>query len=557
MTKLRKVAAQLAARLWLAAYQSGQARKPKSSWVLLSEVPGVGSETSADFFVVSSTPVRARDCGRLVAALERSSLEWACGVEVSPSGAFRRLVRVVAAGYEIGVGESGSILLPLMDGVSLLDWSQSTTTAPMASGGPIAIRSDVLTSVLGGETETGSASLDLRVALARRGECLVVWSVVIEDAASAEVLVPVEMGLARRTQGDGSRVRLASPTVQSPGNPAPPPAAVWLGSVQHARSPGADRVNLRPTVCIRHAATDWAVAAKWGDQHFADDLASAFERESIGARVVPRHAWDHPFAARPLVITLRGLHPSTPIPGSCNVLWVISHPEDLTRSELDSHDLIAVASVRDTARIQGMTRTPVVPLLQATEFNRFCRPHREKVFRPLYVGNSRGIARAGAVWAIATGLEPVIHGSGWEGILPEGSFSGPVSNTDLPDIFNSHGLVIADHWETMKELGYLSNRVFDALAAGSLVVSDKVSELDEILPGVPTYDSPEELSATVRRWSHDGQSQLRSDLVGSLQAAVRSHHTFDVRVIEIMAAIEQRVAGGGELVRGLRSKKVD
>jgi len=405
--------------------------------------------------------------------------------------------------------------------------------------------------IAGGWRPTDGRGELIRLA-ASMGECLVVWAAaVVERPSQAPVGDWSAMIEERRAEGEGLSVDLIPPSETGPGEPAPPPSALWVGPVQHKRAAGRDESDLRPAAAIRHAATDWAVADGWGDHHFAGAMRRAFDRRGIGARVVPHHAWRHPFAARDLVITLRGLRPSSPVPGRVNVLWIISHPEDVMEAELDAHDLVAVASRIDTSRIAAMTDRPTVTLLQATELERFHRRPFADGDRLVFVGNSRGVVRRGVAWAVAEGLRPQIAGSGWEQILPEAPVADPVPNHELPEVLNRAGAVLADHWDDMRERGYVSNRVFDALAAGSLVLSDRVAGMEDVLPGVPRYSSQEQLGELTRRWLDPARRSERLELVASAQRVVAARHTFDRRLDELLAALTGKVDGGERLVCGL------
>ena len=59
-------------------------------------------------------------------------------------------------------------------------------------------------------------------------------------------------------------------------------------------------------------------------------------------------------------------------------------------------------------------------------------------------------------------------------------------------------LVLNDHWADMAREGFVSNRIFDALATGAPVVSDSVPGLSDSLGGlVRTYETPDDLRRIV------------------------------------------------------------
>jgi len=47
-----------------------------------------------------------------------------------------------------------------------------------------------------------------------------------------------------------------------------------------------------------------------------------------------------------------------------------------------------------------------------------------------------------------------------------------IPNEELPAVYASVGVLLNDHWQTMRERGFVSNRLFDALACGTPVISN-------------------------------------------------------------------------------------
>ena len=93
--------------------------------------------------------------------------------------------------------------------------------------------------------------------------------------------------------------------------------------------------------------------------------------------------------------------------------------------------------------------------------------------------------------ALAAGIRPAIYGGGWRGLVdPSLVVADHVDNDELPAVYRSAGVVLNDHWDTMRAWGFVSNRLFDVLACGTPVISDHLPEI-EVLFGdaVPTYSS--------------------------------------------------------------------
>ena len=106
--------------------------------------------------------------------------------------------------------------------------------------------------------------------------------------------------------------------------------------------------------------------------------------------------------------------------------------------------------------------------------------------------------------------------------------------------------------QTCAGRAYVSNRVFDAIAAGTVVLSDDVAGLSEMLPFVPTFSSAEQLRELARHWL-EANEDTRATWVHEAQAKVREKHTFDVRVDELLRHLGEVVRGGSSLVESLSS----
>jgi len=228
------------------------------------------------------------------------------------------------------------------------------------------------------------------------------------------------------------------------------------------------------------------------------------------------------------------------------VLWVISHPESIEDDECEAADLVLVASPRFADHLRTRTSTPVEVLLQATDHHRFNpRPVDPAHQHPVtVVGKTRNVLRSVVADAIAVGLRPSIYGSGWRTLVdPDLVVADHVANEDLPTVYSSAGVVLNDHWRTMKAWGFVSNRLYDVLACGTPVISDRVPGLDELFDdSVLQYGTPDELRSLV-----DG---ILADPAGARTRAERGRervvatHTFDHRADELLAALARYVRIG-------------
>jgi len=290
-------------------------------------------------------------------------------------------------------------------------------------------------------------------------------------------------------------------------------------------------------LAITVAAPSAKVAARWGDWHLGQALAASLRRLGQEVRLqTADRANDLAGRCCDVHVVLRGLHPVRRTAGQRHVLWIISHPETIDDDELAAADLVLVASPRFADHLRGRTDTPVDVLLQATDHRRFApRPvdaaHRHDV---TIVAKTRDVMRPVVADALAAGLRPRLYGGGWRDLVDaELVVSDHVDNELLPTVYSSAGVVLNDHWRTMRAWGFVSNRLYDVLACGTPVISDPVDGMDELFDGaVLQYRTLDELRTLV--------DQVLADREGARQRADRGRrvvlasHTFDHRARQLV-----------------------
>jgi spore maturation protein CgeB len=155
------------------------------------------------------------------------------------------------------------------------------------------------------------------------------------------------------------------------------------------------------------------------------------------------------------------------------------------------------------------------------------------------VAKSRDVYRTAVADAISVGLRPAIYGSGWDALVDRALVASEyVANEDLPVVYSSIGVLLNDHWRDMRERGFVSNRLFDALACGTPVISDDMPEITEIFGDlVRTYHDPAELRALVEATLADPvAARERAARGGEL---VRQQHTFDQRAAQFVGTLKK------------------
>jgi hypothetical protein len=158
----------------------------------------------------------------------------------------------------------------------------------------------------------------------------------------------------------------------------------------------------------------------------------------------------------------------------------------------------------------------------------------------LFVGSTRGEFRPAVHASLAAGVELTVYGVGWEAFLPPERIAGEfLANDLLPAAYASAGIVLNDHWREMADLGFLSNRLFDATATGTRVISDAANGLADVFGStVLTFRDAAELMELLGRPRDTGFPSREERL--ELAARVARDHSFDARagvLIEAAAGI--------------------
>jgi len=285
-------------------------------------------------------------------------------------------------------------------------------------------------------------------------------------------------------------------------------------------------------VSIKAAVPRKREAPFWGDYHFACALKKYLERRGYAVRIDLLPDWHRRKGFRDeVVIVLRGLSRYAPRPDQVNLLWNISHPDHVPLDEYGLYDHVFVASLSYGRDLEKRLPVPVTPLLQGTDPELFYEEKAPGVAGDeiLFVGNSRKQFRPAVRDALAAGVPLSLYGLMWEPLVPgkhiKGSF---IENQVLRHHYSACKILLNDHWPSMKENGFISNRIFDAGACGACIVSDFVADIPRLFgDAVLTYRTPDELGDLVRTLLSD--EAKRKSAGARLKEMIRRDHGFDTR----------------------------
>lgn len=300
----------------------------------------------------------------------------------------------------------------------------------------------------------------------------------------------------------------------------------------------------RFALCI--ATPDRAQAPGWGDTYFARDVQRSLRRLGHPARVYLRDEFADPSLIRAdVAVHIAGRALPKIRRDQVSVLWVISHPNRVRIEQCNEYDLILVASRSFAAHLQTRVRPPVFPLMQATDPARFSPQPDGPAHDVLFVGNSRLTARRRIIDDLTpTDLDLAVYGRDWypEFVDPRHVRGEFVPHDQLAAYYSSAKIVLNDHWPDMARHGFISNRLYDALACGAFVMSDPVSGVqEEFDDGLETYRDRRDLDNKLR--GHLRYDERRDQVADRGRRAVLERHTFDHRVRRLLQLVGPLLPG--------------
>ncbi|MCU0524751.1 MAG: glycosyltransferase [Elainella sp. Prado103] len=304
------------------------------------------------------------------------------------------------------------------------------------------------------------------------------------------------------------------------------------------------KLEIKPPykISIKICAPNLREGCQWGDFHYAHSLKRAFDQQGHHCRIDCQDTWNTPVALEDdIVIALRGRHRYITKEHQVNFLWLISHPDRVADEELNEYDHVFVASYEYTQKLSKRLTTQVSCMYQCTDATLFNPIETPEVpaSEILFVGSSRNVYRPIVRDAINLGINLSIYGPLWEKFVPSSLIKGDyISNDQLCHYYSNCTILLNDHWDTMRQEGFLSNRLFDASGCGTFVITDAVLGLERIFSNcIETYSNPQELKEKILFYSQN--KTVRSQKAAEARQIVLTHHTFDHRVKQFLAAFDQ------------------
>ncbi|MBE6488774.1 MAG: glycosyltransferase family 1 protein, partial [Methanosphaera stadtmanae] len=254
-------------------------------------------------------------------------------------------------------------------------------------------------------------------------------------------------------------------------------------------------------IAIKIPAPRWTEVHKWGDFYLAEGLLKEFTKKGYFIKLQILPEWDDSSdSICDAVIVLRGLSQYTPKLQHYNIMWNISHPNNVKLKEYELYDHVFIASHKWADTISSRVNVPVECMWQCTDTDRFYPDYSPEYHHELlFVGNSRKVHRKILKDLLPTEHELAVYGSDWKRhINKKYIIAEHIDNKELRKAYSSCDILLNDHWDDMREKGFVSNRIFDAIACGTCIISDDIDGLEELFNDrVITYHNKNELKGLV------------------------------------------------------------
>ncbi len=284
-------------------------------------------------------------------------------------------------------------------------------------------------------------------------------------------------------------------------------------------------------IAIKIPVPRWKTANEWGDYHFALGLQKEFEKKGCDVIIQILTEWyNGDDDDCDVVLVLRGIQKYRPNNQHFNIMWNISHPDEIDIDEYNQYDYVLIASEIWTEKIKKLADIPVETMLQCCDPELFYpESSSEYNHELLFVGNSRNVFRKIIKDLLPTDKSLSVYGTNWDDLIDEEYIAGNhIPNKELRKAYSSCKILLNDHWDDMRVKGFISNRLFDGFASGALIISDKVKGAEEVFgEALITYETHDELNDLIDHYLDDEELSIK--VVENTRNNVIEHHTFQNR----------------------------
>jgi len=305
---------------------------------------------------------------------------------------------------------------------------------------------------------------------------------------------------------------------------------------------------------VTFAVTEAHINTSAGDFFTALELGEAL-REELGYKVMFVTMGSHELPGTDVLIVMRHDYDIRRVtsanPGLITVAWIRNRVDQwLGTGQLDAYHALFCSSQAGADVIFEHTGREATLLPIATNPKRFrpLPPQPQLAADVTFTGHFWGADRDGLELLNPDRIDGTlaIFGKDWSKCPAWHPYwRGQLPYFDLPEVYASTSIVIDDSHPVTRKWGSLNSRVFDALGAGKLVMTN-CREGAQALFGdrLPTFASSAELEGLINRYLRNPAE--REALARSLHEEVLARHTYNHRARTLKSGLEKL------LLRGLR-----
>lgn len=276
-----------------------------------------------------------------------------------------------------------------------------------------------------------------------------------------------------------------------------------------------------------------------GDLYVAAGLARELRRAGWRTAMYGTSSWDLvPDGTDIVVAMVPAVDPQRLPPGAIRIAWARSFLDQwLTGDQVGDWDAWLAVSDVMAGQLRERVRVPVGVLPIAVDPELFSAgppgPQRSAI---VSTANDFGGGRQLLAFLDQAGVPKslVLYGvrrrrtKGIRSRQLRRHEAGPVSYFAIPAVYQSAAIVLDDQLPGARAVGSLNSRIYEALAAGALPITNSRLALEGVgLQGVPVYHDAASLREAIER--HRDFGPETRDLVDALRTIVLERHTFATR----------------------------
>ena len=185
-------------------------------------------------------------------------------------------------------------------------------------------------------------------------------------------------------------------------------------------------------------------------------------------------------------------------------------------------DALATASQKLTEQLRAKG-IPAHYIPQFTDTARFYPDFEESLKSDVLFVGANTFYRTAVPFLQQRGIAVDVYGPKWPIGTAKANYA---DNRILRKYYSSAKIVLNDTREGMKRFGFISNRIFDATACGTLVISDYMPEIEAIYgDSVPMYKNGDELARLVRYYLNPAHEPERREKAARAREITLRHFT--------------------------------